>query len=78
MGVNSPTAYGVVTPGQKFQTDEGGKVIARGLVASADGTIDVRRANGSVMTDKMVFKGVNVFVCTEVVNAGGLDLEWFE
>jgi hypothetical protein len=45
-------------------------------VASADGTIDVMREDGTIFTGKQVVKGINVFRCIQVTNLGGLTLEW--
>lgn len=73
---HSPSIYGAVTVSTDF-THSGQTYVARGLWASADGTITVTREDGTSMTGKQVFRGVNVFRCTQVTNLGGLTLEWF-
>ena len=73
---HSPAVYGAVTVNTDF-THGGATYIARGLWASADGTINVTRQDGTAMTAKQVFRGVNIFRCKQVTNTGGLTLEWF-
>ena len=73
---HSPAIYGAVTASTDF-THDGQTYIARGLWASADGTINVTMEDGTAMTGKQVFKGMNVFRVKQVTNLGGLTLEWF-
>ena len=73
---HSPAIYGAVTVSTDF-THNSQTYTARGLWASADGTITVTRPDGTSMSNKQVFRGVNVFRCTQVTNLGGLTLEWF-
>lgn len=73
---HSPSIYGAVTVNTDF-THEGETHVARGLWASADGTIDVTREDGTTMSSKQVFRGINIFRCKQVTNLGGLTLEWF-
>jgi|694.fasta_scaffold31794_6 hypothetical protein len=73
--VEPPNVYDAVTVSTPF-THGGRTYIARVIVASADGTIDVMREDGTIFTGKQVVKGINVFRCIQVTNLGGLTLEW--
>jgi len=74
-----PTHFGVVTANAAFVNSDGETVkSARGLWASADGTIAILLADGTAMASKMVFKGTNIFRLSKVTNLGSLTLEWFE
>ena len=73
---HSPSVYGAVTVNTNF-THNNVTYVARGLWSSGDGTINVTREDGTSMTSKQIFRGVNVFRCTQVTNLGGLTLEWF-
>ena len=73
---HSPAVYGAVAVNTNFMHDDE-TYVARGLWASGDGTITVTREDGTTMANKQVFRGVNVFRCTQVTNLGGLTLEWF-
>ena len=76
-GLNhSPDIFGSVTVSTDF-THGGETYTARGLWASGDGTINITMEDGTAMTGKQVFKGLNIFRCTQVTNLGGLTLEWF-
>jgi hypothetical protein len=70
-----PNVYDAVTVSTPF-TYGGQSYIARAIVASADGTIDVMREDGTIFTGKQVVKGINVFRCIQVTDLGGLTLEW--
>lgn len=70
-----PAVYGAVTVNTDF-IHNGKSHIARCIWASADGTINVTREDGTAMTGKQVFKGMNLFTCRQVTNLGGLTLEW--
>lgn len=73
---HSPSIYGKVTASTDF-THDGNTYIARGLWASGDGTITVTMEDGTEFEDKQVFKGTNIFRCTQVTDLGSLTLEWF-
>ena len=73
---HSPAIFGSVTVSTDF-THDGQTHIARGLWASADGTINITMEDGTAMSNKQVFRGVNVFRVKQVTNLGGLTLEWF-
>lgn len=70
-----PSVYGAVTASTNF-THNGTTYIARCIWASADGTIDVIREDGTTMADKKVFAGMNLFTCRQVTDLNGLTLEW--
>lgn len=72
----SPTIFGKVTANQAF-TYGGNTYLARGLMASGDGAIDIIMADGTAMTGKLVQRGLNRFCCQKVTGLGGLTLEWF-
>lgn len=73
---NSPDIYGSVTEDTEF-THNSTTYVARGLWSDADGTIGVTLEDGSTLSAKMVFKGMNVFRCTKVQDVNGRNLEWF-
>ena len=73
---HSPAIYGAVSVNTDF-THNGETYVARGLWASADGTITVTMEDGTSLANKQIFRGVNIFRCTQVTNLGGLTLEWF-
>ncbi len=74
---HSPSIYDDVTEGVNFQYN-GEDRVARGIIADADGTIDVIREDGTTKASKLVFKGNNVFRCIQVSSVNGLTLEWYE
>lgn len=73
---HSPAIFGAVTASTDF-THNSQTYTARGLWASADGTINVTMEDGTAYTGKQIFRGINVFRCKQVTNLGGLTLEWF-
>lgn len=73
---HSPSIFGTVTGSTDF-THNSVTYTARGLWASADGTITVTMEDGTTGVSKRVFRGVNYFRCKQVTNLGGLTLEWF-
>ena len=72
-----PDQWNEVVVNEAF-TISGSPVLARGMNASDDGTITVVMADGQTSRNKMIFKGLNLFVCSKVTDLGGLTLEWFE
>jgi hypothetical protein len=74
---HSPSIYGAVVLNTDL-TFAGETYVARGLWASADGTITVLMEDGVTSFIKQVFKGPNVFRFRRVTaNGGALTLEWF-
>lgn len=73
---SSPAIFGAVSVSTDF-THGGETYVARGLWASADGTINITMEDDTAMSSKQVFKGMNLFRCKQVTNLGGLTLEWF-
>lgn len=73
--VESPSIMGNVVASTPF-TYGGQTYVARAMIASADGTINVILYDGTAFTGKQVVKGLNVFQCIQVTSLGGLTLEW--
>lgn len=73
---NSPDKFGSVTEDTVFTLDSV-TYTARGLWSDADGTIGITLEDGSTMSAKLIFQGMNVFRCTKVQNVNGRILEWF-
>ena len=74
--VTVPEIFGRVTAGQPY-THKGPPFEARRLVCSGPGEITVKMKDG---TDQpvLVFAGSNDFVSTQVVDAAGLTIDWYE
>lgn len=73
---SSPDIYGPVVE-DTFFTHSGDVYIARGLWASADGTVGVTLEDGTTLATKLIFKGMNIFRCSKVQDLNGVTVEWF-
>ncbi len=73
---HSPSIFGSVTVSTLF-THDTTNYICRGIIADTDGVINIEMEDGTMLSNKQVFRGVNYFRCKQVTNLNGLTLDWF-
>jgi len=74
--IYSPQIWGAVTEGVNFTLNGVDEYVCRAILSDGDGIITVTTEDDTTGKSKQIVKGINVFRCKQVENAGGLTLEW--